>query len=94
MTLEERIEANANRVLWCVHVLGADDLYAEPSHAAAVARAEELNKAIWSRESAPDDILCFAYADMWPWSAEQHAKAMKEEAEQEEKRRAAIAAKA
>lgn len=92
MTLEERMEANANLTLWCVHVTGADDLYAEPSHAAAVSKADELNRAVWSRPSAPDDVMCFAYADVWPWSDEQHAEAMKEESAEEAARKAAIAA--
>lgn len=92
MTLEERMEANANLTLWCVHVTGADDLYAEPSHSSAVAKADELNRQIWSRPNAPDDVMCFAYADVWPWSKEEHAKAMAEEADEEAKRKAAIAA--
>lgn len=32
MTTGERIEANANLTLWCVHVLGPDDVLAAPSH--------------------------------------------------------------
>jgi hypothetical protein len=79
MDMAERIEANANLVLWCVHVLGPDDVYAEPSHASAVAKAAKLNSDIWSNAKSPDDILCFAFADMWPWSAEAHAQAIKDE---------------
>ena len=94
MTLEERIEANANLTLWCVHVAGPDDLYAEMTHAAAVARADELNRVVIHRgASDTEDVLCFAYADVWPYSREDHAKAMKkDEAEQEVQRKAAIAA--
>lgn len=76
MTVEERIEANANRLLWCVHVAGPDDVYAEPSHASAIAKADELNRAVWSRPNVPDDVTCFAYADIWPWSAEAHTEAL------------------
>ena len=68
-----RIEANANLVLWCVHVLGPDDVYAAASHADAVAEAAKLNDALWSRDNSPDDVLCFAFADMWPWSDDRHA---------------------
>ena len=83
MTTEERMEANANRALWCVHVIGPDDVYAEPSHAAAIASAEKLNLSLWSRDNAPDDVICYAYADVWPWSAERHASDMKRRAEDE-----------
>lgn len=93
MTTEERIEANANRALWCVHVIGPDDLYAEPSHASAVASAEKLNRAVWSRDNAPDDVTCFAYADTWPWSSEAHAVALVEQAKEEADRKAALSAK-
>ena len=88
-SLERRIEQNADLVKWCVHVIGPDDVYAEASHAAAVARAEELNRAIHQQVKPGEEILCFAFADMWPWSAEQHAQSMKDEAEEEAKRKAA-----
>lgn len=74
--IADRIEANANRVLWCVHVIGPDDVYAESSHAQAVAKADELNRSVWSQDKAPEDVCCFAYADVWPWSAEEHAAAL------------------
>lgn len=75
MTTGEKIEANANLVLWCVHVLGPDDVMAAPSHDAAVTHAHELNKALLGRVTA-DDVLCFAYAAPWPYSKEAHAEAL------------------
>jgi hypothetical protein len=93
MTTEELIEANANLTLWCVHVLGADDVYAEPNHAAAVAAAEKLNRhASRAMEKTGNDVLCFAYAAPWPHSPEDHAQDMKDQAQQEAERKAAIAA--
>lgn len=89
MTTEERMEANANRVLWCVHVIGPDDIYAEATHAAAVASAAKLNAALWSRQNAPDDVTCFAYADVWPYSAESHAESMRKQADDDAIRKAA-----
>jgi len=76
MTTAERIEANANMVLWCVHVLGPDDVIAAPSHDAAATHAHELNKALFSRRG-PDDVLCFAYAAPWPHSKDAHAEDVK-----------------
>lgn len=76
MTLSEKIETNADLTLWCVHVLGADDVYAAPSHDAAVVRARELNKTVFARVNTPDDVLCFAYAAPWPHSKQAHADDM------------------
>lgn len=78
MSVGERIEANADLVKWCVHVLGPDDILAAPSHAAAEAHAHELNKAVFGRVGSPDDVLCFAYAAPYPYSAEDHAEAVKQ----------------
>ena len=77
MTTGEKIEANANLTLWCVHVLGADDVTAAPTHDAAVVHAHELNKAVFGRGSTPDEVLCFAYAAPWPHSAAAHADDLK-----------------
>lgn len=77
MTTSERIEENANLALWCVHVLGLDDVYAAPSHDAAVVHARELNKAVHARADGPRDVLCFAYAAPWPHSREHHASSVK-----------------
>ena len=79
MSIEEKIEANANRLLWCVHIAGPDDLYAEPTHASAVAKADEHNRMVWSRPNAPEDVCCFAYADVWPWEPAAHEDAMKKQ---------------
>ena len=77
MTLSEKIEANANLALWCVHVLGPDDVLAAPSHDAAATHAREWNKVLHSRVGSPDDVLCFAYAAPWPHTPEAHAEAVK-----------------
>lgn len=76
MTTGERMEANANLTLWCVHILGPDDVLAAPSHEAAAVHAHELNKTIHGRVSKADDVLCFAYAAPWPYTAEDHADAV------------------
>jgi hypothetical protein len=73
MTIDDRIEANANLTLWCVHILGSDDVLAAPSHAAAVAHAHELNQAVFGSSVATDDVMCFAYAAPWPHSSKAHA---------------------
>ena len=82
--LHERIEENADLIKWGVHSLGPDEWDAAPSHAAAVARADSINRqvhaAIWSSYHKSDNsILCFAYAAPWPfdWPAESHAENLK-----------------
>jgi len=77
MKLSEKIEANANLLLWCVHIIGPDDLLAAPSHDAAAVYARELNKFHHARVPWPNDILCFAYAAPWPGSKTSHAEDLK-----------------
>lgn len=77
MTAWERMEANADLIRWCVHILGMDDVRASPSHDAAVVAAREFNRAVWSRASSPVDVLCFAYAAPWPHSDQSHADDLK-----------------
>lgn len=77
MTVGEKVEANANLIKWCVHILGPDDVMAAPSHDAAVIHARELNKVVHGRVGAPDDVLCFAYAAPWPYTNEEHAEGLK-----------------
>lgn len=93
--LDDLAEANANLILWCVHVLGMDDVHAEASHAAAVASATRLNRA--TRANRPDGdntILLFSYAAPWPHSPESHAEALVRQADDEAKWAAAKAARA
>jgi hypothetical protein len=78
MTLNEKIEANADLVLWCVHILGPDDVLAAPNHDAAVIHARVLNQSLHRRVNTPNDILCFAYAAPWPHSKESHAENVKD----------------
>jgi len=74
--LLDRIEKNADLTLWCVHVLGPDDMYAAPSHADAVQKANQLN-ADFQSDFRFADILCFAYAAPWPHSKAEHERRVK-----------------
>ena len=69
--------------LWCVHVLGSDDVIAAPDRAAAIRRAANMNVVI-EREAAKHpgddnfpDVKCVA--ELWPWSAEAHADSLARE---------------
>jgi len=66
--------------LWCVHVPGPDDLWAEPSYAAAVATADRFNAMVrWKlaeqpvSENDPPVASLLAVVILWPGSAESHA---------------------
>jgi hypothetical protein len=74
--LEKRIHANANLMLWCVHVLGPDDVHAAPSYEEADARAREFNM-LAHVGGTSEHILCFAYAAPWPHGADGHAEGLK-----------------
>ena len=78
MKLTDKIEENADLVLWCVHVLGMDDVHAAPNHGAAVVGAREMNKALFSQLSNANDFLCFCYAAPWPHSDDDHTEDLKE----------------
>lgn len=80
--LREHIERNADRTLWCVHVLGPDDVEPMESHAAAVAQADALNVAIHHAIHRDAQILCFAYAAPWPHDAASHAKGLAQQDDQ------------
>ena len=78
MELAERIEANANLIPWCVHILGPDDVIAAPSRAAAAEYADRTNRVLFGNAGETfADVMCFVYAAPWPHSKENHAEEVK-----------------
>lgn len=61
--------------LWMMHVIGPDDIYPAPDHAAAVEWCAYLN-----REIAPKvpEVLCVAVPAIWTGTAEEHAEGLAE----------------
>jgi len=61
--------------LWCVHILGPDDLYAAPSKAEAE-RAVGHMKSFWEKRHADEAALGMVRFEVapWPYSPESHAK--------------------
>jgi hypothetical protein len=81
VTLNQKIEANADLTLWCIHTLGPDQFLAAISHDSAVIRAREINQTIHRRIGDKHAaVLCFSYAAPWPWSKDDHADDMKKQA--------------
>jgi hypothetical protein len=64
--------------LWCMHVIGPDDVHAAPDQQTAQAWADELNASIARRmsEMEPDEDTPSVRAEAaeWPWSPEAHAE--------------------
>lgn len=84
--------------LWCMHVIGPDDVYAAPDQQTAQAWADDLNASIARRmsEMEPDEDTpsVRAVAAEWPWSPEVHAANLAESlaahAAREDRRRATL----
>ena len=73
-----RAITNTDLILWCIHILGPDDIIAAPTYGEAIERAYELNLSIHERDHEPKDLLCYAYVAPWPYSKEEHAKDIEE----------------
>lgn len=84
MTREDLVQATTDdaetavrspdRTLWCVNVIGPDDLYAAASLKHARECAHSLNQLIGER--GHDDELepnVWAVPAIWPWTPEDHA---------------------
>lgn len=63
--------------LWCMHVLGPDDVHPAPSKAAAEAAAERFN-AHFGPIAAEKEVMCKAVVALWPHSPESHAASLAE----------------
>jgi len=63
--------------LWCMHILGPDDVHAAPSKAHAEKAAAALNAFHAARqEQSEQDPKIEAVATLWPHSAESHAESV------------------
>lgn len=69
--------------LWCVHVIGPDDVYACRSKAHAVLMAEDINAKLrqWAGQHPdvavdPNIPQISAVVAAWPHSASEHAKGL------------------
>jgi hypothetical protein len=76
---KEMLAAQRAKLLWCVHVLGPDDLHAMPSYEAAEKNVEELIAALFTERTAKLDVLCLPIVAHWPYGAKSHAEALARE---------------
>lgn len=78
--------ADAITTLWCIRIIGPDDLVAAPSQEAAQTMADEHNKAVRELIAARPDLVgdglteasMQAVVELWPWSAAAHAEDLKD----------------
>lgn len=71
MTKEERLTRQRAKILWCVHILGPDELIAKESYEAAEKHATELSD--YLHGTMPDhDVLCLPIVAMWPHGEDAH----------------------
>lgn len=78
---KERLAQHRARLLWCVHILGPDELVAKESYEAAEKDATELREFMYGPDLPDLDVMCLPIVAVWPGSAEEHAVALKEERE-------------
>ena len=64
---------NAAESLWCLHVVGPDDIFAMPSRDEAVRQAIALRAAI-AEAVTVTGVHCEPQAIEWPFSAQAHAE--------------------
>lgn len=67
--------AQAAPTLWCLHILGPDDVHPAPSQAHAELAAANFNER-FSELSASAEVMCKAVAAPWPHDPTSHAESV------------------
>lgn len=75
-TIPERISEAVPHILWGVHVIGPDDVYAMPDYQTAVLEADTLNECMIS-EMEKSGIAAVAVPCLWVFGSERHALSLK-----------------
>lgn len=69
-------EHDDGNTLWCLHILGADDMYPAPDKPTAIAAAI-FHNLIFDKRSTESGVMCKAEVKEWPYSAAGHAREAK-----------------
>jgi len=67
-------EAQRTKVLWCVNILGPNDVHAAENFEQAVVLCNRLNTFFSATNKPEHDILNLAIVARWPWGAMEHAE--------------------
>ncbi|HVL61392.1 MAG TPA: hypothetical protein VM430_08290 [Microbacterium sp.] len=72
MTKEERLKKARAKILWCVHVLGPDEMIAKESYEAAEKHATELSDFMHGPHVPDLNVLCLPIVAVWPYGEQAH----------------------
>lgn len=72
---KRRGEPVSEETLWCLHILGPDDVYPAPSRAYAEVAAD-VHNARFRKISKESGVMCEAIVAPWPHDAESHARGL------------------
>lgn len=72
MTKEERLTKSRAKILWCVHILGPDEMIAKESYAAAEKHATELSDYMHGPDVPDLGVMCLPIVAMWPHGETSH----------------------
>jgi hypothetical protein len=75
-TIRAALDAARAKVLWCMHVLGPDDLHAARSYDDAQRMVDDLTAHLVARGYIGGDVFILPIVAVWPYSAQQHAAAV------------------
>lgn len=70
----EWLKAQRANILWCMHVIGPDDLHAARDYDDAARMVAELLAALAA--DGRSDVTCLPTVAVWPWGAEAHSRAL------------------
>lgn len=72
MTKEERLTKARAKILWCVHILGPDEMIAKASYEEAEKHATELSDFMHGPDVPDLGVLCLPIVAMWPHGETSH----------------------
>lgn len=70
------LDAARSQVLWCMHVLGIDEVHAAASYDDAQRMVDDMTAALADRGLLGGDVMLLPIVAPWPHSAESHASAV------------------
>ena len=74
---KDMLAAQRDKILWCVRVLGPDELHAMPSYDVAEQNVAELVAVLFTERTAALDVLCLPVVAAWPYSPKAHREDLK-----------------
>lgn len=70
----EWVRKQRGLVLWCMHILGMDEVHAARDYDHACEMVADLSSSVFGKLPPSDDILVLPIVAPWPWDREAHAE--------------------